>query len=309
LKIIKSGSAEPGGVSPSDELAAVNAFAKTSLSAEDVYIFPVLLCDNEVDRDFERFTEDTLRELGELFTGKTGICDHEWKSGNQVARIYRTELLTDESRKNSLGLTYTYLKGWAYMLRTQDNEELIAQIEGGIKKETSVGCSVAGTICSICGSELGSAECGHIKGRMYGDRLCYGELTGAVDAYEWSFVAVPSQKNAGVIKKYDLQKGLKGFVESGEGAPFAPEFGELEKSAAIGRKYIKALRDETLRLSLVCGKEWYDAVKGPAQSMDEAELAALMAALQKRADSLCPPATQLPGRDAVTAFDGSDYKI
>jgi hypothetical protein len=59
----------------------VNAFAKAQLRPEDVYIFSVLLCDNEVDRDFESFTEDTLGELAELFTGKTGICDHEWKSG------------------------------------------------------------------------------------------------------------------------------------------------------------------------------------------------------------------------------------
>ena len=55
MKIIKDGTAA-GGVCTGEELEAVNAFARTELKAGDVYIFSVLLCDNEVDRDFERFS-------------------------------------------------------------------------------------------------------------------------------------------------------------------------------------------------------------------------------------------------------------
>lgn len=126
--------------------------------------------------------------------------------------IYRTELVTDKNRKNSLGADYVYLKGYAYMLRTEANAELIAQIDGGIKRETSVGCSVARSVCSVCGEELGT--CTHVKGRTYGGKECYAILEGAVDAYEWSFVAVPAQRGAGVIKS---------FVETEEGKRFAPE--------------------------------------------------------------------------------------
>jgi hypothetical protein len=35
----------------------INRFARTPLTAEQVYCFAVRLCDNEVDRDFERFDE------------------------------------------------------------------------------------------------------------------------------------------------------------------------------------------------------------------------------------------------------------
>ena len=181
MKIIKDGTAA-GGVCTGEELEAVNAFARTELKAGDVYIFSVLLCDNEVDRDFERFSESTLRELGELFVGVTGICDHDWRSGNQVARIYRTELITDKDRTTSYGSPYVYLKGYAYMLRTESNAELIAEIDGGIKRETSVGCSVARSVCSICGEEIGA--CSHVKGRQYGGKQCCAILEGAVDAYE-----------------------------------------------------------------------------------------------------------------------------
>ena len=36
-----------------EELARINQFAKAELTAADVYVFSVRLCDNEVDRDFE----------------------------------------------------------------------------------------------------------------------------------------------------------------------------------------------------------------------------------------------------------------
>ena len=169
MKIIKDGSAS-GSVCTEQELQAINAFAKAQLTADEVYAFQVLLCDNEVDRDFERFSVSTLRELSELFVGATGICDHDWRSENQVARIYRTELVTEKGKTTSCGEAYVYLKGFAYMLRTEANTELIAQIEGGIKRETSVGCSVAQSICSICGAEIGT--CSHEKGKAYGDKRC-----------------------------------------------------------------------------------------------------------------------------------------
>jgi len=85
LRICKSGVAQPSQVDFQSEMAAINALAKTELRPEDVYVFSVLLCDNEVDRDFERFTEDTLKELAELFVGATGIADHTWSAGLQRA--------------------------------------------------------------------------------------------------------------------------------------------------------------------------------------------------------------------------------
>jgi len=297
MRIIKGGSAEKG-ICTAEELEAVNAFAKTQLSADEVYIFSVLLCDNEIDRDFERFSETTLSELGELFVGVTGICDHDWRSENQVARIYRTELVTDKNRKNSIGSVYEYLKGYAYMLRTEANAELIAEIDGGIKRETSVGCSIARSVCSVCGEEHGT--CAHVKGREYGDKLCYAILEGAVDAYEWSFVAVPAQRSAGVIKS---------FIESDEGRAYAKEYIQLEKEAQLGRKYLAGLKNEVLRLCLTCDKALHEALSKSISVLDEAALVDLKSALEEKAERLYPSVTQLPGRGEVTKFDGDEYII
>ena len=45
------------GVPAEAELAEINRFAKSPLRAEEVYAFSLRLCDNEVDRDWERFDE------------------------------------------------------------------------------------------------------------------------------------------------------------------------------------------------------------------------------------------------------------
>lgn len=303
MKIIKAGSLAASG-DIEQELQAINAFAKTELRDEQVYVFSVLLCDNEVDRDFERFSDDCLKQLGELFRGVSGISDHDWKSANQLARIYRTEFVRDAQRRNCLGEPYAYLLGHAYMLRTESTNELIAQIEGGIRRETSVGCSVARSVCSICGENI--ADCDHVRGESYGGKLCYASLEDAVDAYEWSFVAVPAQRNAGVMKKYE---DLASFTGSAEGKALRPELEALRKSAALGEKYLAQLRAEVLRLCLMCDKQLYSALKGSVSCMEEPELAGMKAAFEKRAGEMFPPKTQLPGKGEVTVFCGDEYLI
>ena len=56
-----------------DELELINRFTRRNLAKNEVYAFSVVLCDNDVDRDGERFTTDSLYELEKLFVGKTGI--------------------------------------------------------------------------------------------------------------------------------------------------------------------------------------------------------------------------------------------
>lgn len=303
MKIFKGGTG-CGTAAVSDELEAINAFARCELSEDEVFCFSVLLCDNEVDRDNERFDEQTLFELKDLFVGKTGICDHDWQSGNQKARIYRTELVTEPDRKTAAGTDYMYLKGYAYMLRTDANAELIAEINGGIKKETSVGCAVGESRCSVCGEPSGT--CAHVRGERYDGKLCYAELHGAVDAYEFSFVAVPAQRESGVIKGFEGAASLKELAEKGG---YGREYGELCALAECGKEHISALRGEVLRLSLICDRQLHKALKNSAQRMDKAELDELKQALEKQVCEKMPPMTQLPGKRETTAFDGGEYKI
>ena len=89
---------ETAGTPSPEELAEINRFARTPLAAEEVYAFSLRLCDNEVDRDFERFDEAALGTLGDLFVGKSGIFDHRWSAEGQTARLYRTEVVRERAK-------------------------------------------------------------------------------------------------------------------------------------------------------------------------------------------------------------------
>ncbi len=195
------------GAPDREALELISEYFRKNPEADEIYTFSVTLCDNEIDRDCERFSVEALYTLKDMFRGVTGIFDHSMKSCDQKARIYKTQVISDPSRKTAAGEDYTCLKAWCYMLRTEENKELIREIDGGIKKEVSVSCAVDSYICSVCGKDMRSPECTHKTGSSVNGKLCHGILTSPTDAYEWSFVAVPAQKNAGVTKSFKKGKG------------------------------------------------------------------------------------------------------
>lgn len=184
-----------------ETLDKINKFTRRPFTEDEIYTFSVILCDNDIDRDYERFSDTALETLAESFVGKTGIFDHNPAASNQNARIFDTEIVTDSTRRTKTGEPYKYLKASAYMVRTADNETLISEIDGGIKKEVSISCSAASRKCSICGCDKSVSGCAHVKGKMYNNKMGYTVLDDITDAYEWSFVAVPAQVNAGVTKR------------------------------------------------------------------------------------------------------------
>lgn len=233
-----------------DEMELVNRYSRRELSADEVYLFSVALCDNDVDRDCERFTVESLFELEKLFVGKTGIIDHDPTAKNQKARIISCKVESVEGESTLLGDQLFRLTARAYIRRTNGNAELIEAIEAGIVKEVSVGCSMGHTLCSICRNDIHSPLCSHQKGREYDGELCYGELTEPQDAYEFSFVAVPAQRAAGVMKGYkekDMNEICKALTGENEVTLTQSEVGKLKEyieSLENDNAYAKAYREE-----------------------------------------------------------------
>lgn len=182
-----------------EDMQLINHQALRELTPEEVYAFKVQACNTLVDRDFERFTEESLVTLASLYVGKTMIVDHNWSAKNQRARIYQTYTAKGEDGS-------TALMAKCYMLRNETTKDIIAAIEGGILREVSVGCAMGKALCSICGEPYGA--CGHRKGTVYDGELCVCELHDPVDAYEMSFVAVPAQPKAGVTKSANGSAGV-----------------------------------------------------------------------------------------------------
>ena len=234
---------------------------------------------------------DALNSLAGLFVGKTGIFDHNMKSKDQSARIYTAKVIADSSRKTADGEDYTYIEAKAYMVRTEKNKDLIAEIDAGIKKETSVGCAVRNISCSICGRNIKTEGCEHKKGNVYGGKLCCYLLSEPTDAYEWSFVAVPAQKNAGVIKAFN-------------------PFEDREKLAEWAREYIDELKSDIVRsaATVIPGLQG-EAVGEICDALPLRSLRELRDALRMSAQKNLPVIRQLEVSDCDNGSENSEYKI
>ena len=277
MEIRKEGGLRGAGAPDEARLAKINAYARTPLTAEAVYCFRVRLCDDRPDRDFERFDTAALPRMAELFRGKTGICDHQWSADRQVARIFDTQVVREDDGASCL-------MAEAYVLRTERNADLIADIEGGIKKEVSVGCAMGQARCSICGEPYGT--CAHRKGAVYDGETCLAVLSEPLVAYEFSFVAVPAQRAAGVTKagKEGYGMTLQDCVAKHGSPELSDALRRLSAEAELGRAWRKQLEDGlvALGLSLDLGAS-EQTLRKAAAALDDGQLQAWKAALDKRA--------------------------
>ncbi len=298
MNIKKETQIATGGMATAVQMEAINAQAKAKLTAEQVYVFSLRLCDDQVDRDFERFDTAALPELAKLFIGKTGIVDHKWSSEHQVARIFAAEVAKEEGIR--------YIKAWAYIRRGGNNDEVIADIEAGIKKEVSVGCAMGRSVCSVCGSEYGT--CGHQKGEYYDGQLCCAILKEAMDAYEFSFVAVPAQPNAGVLKA--LGGGRKCLKELAEEFGAQAEYRALHQEAQLGRQYRAELEGDVVRLCLALelGAE-AEVLRSIVKTAPAEDLQKLRRALDARLAESMPVMTQLGGHPGEKDIVESGFLI
>ena len=145
------------------ELEQIRRYTRRDFAPEELYVFPAVLCDNQIDRDGERFSRDCLRELAELFVGVTGVFDHRASAEGQHARIFAARVVEDPGRPSNCGEPYTALRAEIYMPRNEQTAGLIAEIDAGIKKEVSVSCAVSRSVCSVCGDPAGT--CSHRRGK------------------------------------------------------------------------------------------------------------------------------------------------
>ena len=290
MKVEKQARVVEAGTPTEAQLERINLQTKSPVQAEEVYCFAVRLCDDEVDRDFERFSPEALEKLAELFVGKTGVVDHTWSSEKQLARVFEAGVEYADGR--------AFLKAWAYMLRGERTDGVIREIEAGIKREVSVGCAMGKSICSICGADYGS--CGHEKGQVYGGKTCVAVLCEPLDAYEFSFVAVPAQRCAGVMKRMeDEASDLDRYAMRA-----------LRKQAELGRVYRKALQERVARLTMLVdlGLE-RDLVERMVSALDVEQLQAAEKGLAKKVEALYPPVCQLAERQEAAGKTDSAFLI
>lgn len=189
------------------ELDIINRYALRELGADEVFTFRLAACDNQIDRDDERFSDRALEELAALYPGKPVLLDHNWSAKDQSARVYAASVEADPVRA---GLRRLMLK--CYIPRLDSTRRSIDAIETGLRRECSVGCMVSRHLCSICGNDYWE-QCLHVRGQEYDGQRCHVVLDGVSDAYEVSLVAVPAQREAGVVKSHPAQGKAADWVK------------------------------------------------------------------------------------------------
>ena len=216
--ICKVASVSPLEVTDAD-LKKINKYTLSPVTAEEVFTFKATIADNEQDdRNNMPFNLKALQDLKRLYPGKTMLKDHSRRADNQIARIYDTELVQNDSKLTELGELHTELIAKIYMVKTDSNKDLISEIIGGIKKEVSTSTTPEKMVCNICGTDNMKEYCRHWPGREYdvvdttgksSKRHCKMLLQGAKEAYELSFVAVPAQPRAGTHKSIGFTKPVE----------------------------------------------------------------------------------------------------
>ena len=149
-------------------------------------------------------------------------------------------------------------------------------------------CAVARSVCSICGNDIHDRSlCSHEKGRLYEGKRCIVRLAEPVDAYEWSFVAVPAQPMAGVVKGWAPKGGSlrQVLAWADRDGTWQKELDRLEQEAAAGRQYLSTLRKEVVRLGLLADFGLRgEQLRGLTEKLDAEALEEMKKSLEEKLD-------------------------
>ena len=118
----------------------------------------------------------------------------------------------------------------------------------------SVGATAERIECSLCGQDIDSEDCPHMKGELYGGEMAYGVVKNIVEANHVSFVSNPKDKRC-VVKyedtgeQFKLVRYLSDLINNGRFNIL--DFCELKfsKKLKLNPEYVKLGRNE----SCFCG--------------------------------------------------------
>ena len=321
----KSFEVETIGVT-NEDLELINKHTIKPLTADDVYVFKVILCDNDVDRVYDKMSDAFLEEFAEKSKGLTGLKDHDWESDNQLSRLYDTEVVIDTENVTILGEPRKYVLGKAYTLTKYT--DYIDKINAGLLKEASISFDSIDDTCSICGAvttkgskEIAICPNGHEMGKIYDGKLCYNNINKLKDSYEWSLVAVPCQRGSGIKNKnmenggkgimkkskFMLQKLLnsKAFKEADEETKKAlEEVAEATEDVDLSEEDIKALIAENTRL-----KEEIEVLKAKVKEAESGRIRDKIESIVSKAIDDLKPLTPVVKENILKEIDLDGLKL
>lgn len=177
------GAVTGAGEEAGDRMEAVNRYALRPLQSEEIAVFTLDLCNNQVDRHHSRFPEEELERVNALTPGRPLMERHDMAGSLPRGTFFRSQLHREGERVS--------VRPEVYVLRSEGNRDFILNIEGGVYRETSIGFSFRRPECSVCGRDL--RVCAHVPGRSYGGKTCHFVMRDVMEVLEGSVVPAGSQ--------------------------------------------------------------------------------------------------------------------
>jgi len=148
-----------------EQLAKINYLSRRKLAGDEVYVGFVDLANDLVDRTYERFPVEILKQFAATAPGCSVLMGHDY-SGPPVGLFFDAKVV-------KLG-DVNWLRCWYYMPKTAENEHVRAMIDGGVYRYASIGFGAADgggkldLVCDLCGGSLfGRSGCEHWPGEEY----------------------------------------------------------------------------------------------------------------------------------------------
>ena len=202
-------------------------------------------------------------------------------------------MVREGAQVTAVGDGYCWLKAWAYLLRTEKNADLIAEIEGGIKREVSVGCAWPGGCAPSAAQRAAPAS------------TRQGSGTGSSCA-TWSR-GIPPTHTSGPswrCQPSGRRGSWKRYGHENQG------MAQLRAQAELGRKYLRELRREVTRLAMLADDSMDGgALAKAAEHLEEPELLELKRVYGAQAARRFPPVPQLRSRGAAKTEDETEFLI
>ncbi len=164
-------------------MAAINALALKALTPDDVAVFSLDICNDQIDKHHSRFPHDELTRINAMIPGRPFMERHDLRGTLPRGTFFRSQLASHDGMLS--------VRPDVFMLRTEENKDFIANIEGGVYRETSIGIAFMRPECSICGKDI--RECRHIPGRDYDGAMCHYVMHDVREVIEGSIVPAGSQ--------------------------------------------------------------------------------------------------------------------
>lgn len=193
------------------DMNAINRFALRELSPDDVAVFTLNLCNDQIDRHCSRFPKSELQKINKMVVGKPTMVSHDM-SELPRGRFFKSRVVKGPTGPQAITQSNeaTFVQPDTYILRGERNDDFIRHIEAGIYSGTSIGFAFETAECSVCGEDM--RGCAHWPGDDYEGERCHYIMRNVVDVFEGSIVSLGSQGTEVVGARDMVGHSIKSFA-------------------------------------------------------------------------------------------------